>query len=197
LIASSFDSAAKADWVRAYLRLTQAAILIAIILLCLVPAAAWADVYRWVDEKGGIVFSNVQPAKTRYAKNIEVVVEEETISDTASAPVTATRSEPELLARVNRLERQLQAQQYQAPLPPPPPDHYASPYPGNYSPGSYYPSSYYPGIYYPSYYALGPVFPYVVVTTRFIRPARTLVSSRLGPGRVSSFHRGGLGRGKR
>jgi hypothetical protein len=142
---------------------------ITLILASLGATSAWAEIYKWVDEKGGTVYSNVQPAKTSRVKNLEVVVEDEKLSGSASGSAAATRREQELLDRISRLERQLESQRYQA-LPPPPP------------PPQYYPSGYYPTTYYP----------YVAVPARFVVPARTFVS-----GRVSSFHRGGTGRGRR
>jgi hypothetical protein len=162
-------------------RLLQSVSGITVIIASLGSTCAWAEIYKWVDEKGGTVYSNVQPAKTSRVKNLEVVVEDEKISE-ASASAAAARREQELLDRIGRLERQLQAQPYPAPLPPPPPEYY---------PGSYYPGSYYPSTYYPAYY------PYVVLPARFVAPARRFGSPRFASGRVSSFHRGGMGRGRR
>ena len=130
-------------------------------------ASAWAEIYKWVDEKGGTVYSNVRPTKASSAKNLEVVVEDEKSSDSASDSATATRREQELLDRISRLERQLESQRYQAPPPPPAPQYY---------PGSY---------------------PYAVLPARFVVPARIFVSPRFASGRVASFHRGGMGRGRR
>ena len=96
------------------------------------------------------------------------------------------RREQQLLDRIGNLERQLQALQYQGQMPPPP-----SPGYGGYSPSSY--PSYYPG-YYPSYPL---TYPYVVLTRRFIAPARTFVSPRFASARVASFHHGGISRGRR
>ena len=163
-------------------RLLQSASGISVSIAFLGATSAWADIYKWVDEKGGTVYSNVQPTKTSRVKNLEVVVEDEKISDNASASAAATRREQELLDRISRLERRLQAQPYSAQLPPPPPEYYSS---------SYHPSGYYPSTYYPTYY------PYVVLPARFVAPPRTFVSPRFVSGRVSSFHRGGMGRGRR
>jgi hypothetical protein len=134
--------------------------------------------YKWVDEKGGTVYSNIRPAKTRSVSNLEVVVEDERIADERAAE-TASRREQELLDRISRLERQLQAPRYQAPLPLPPP------------PPDYYPSSYYPAPYYPAYYPFAPAFSYVAASRRLVAP------SRFTSGRVSSFHRAGASRGRR
>jgi hypothetical protein len=158
---------------------------IAALVAALGSASAWAEIYKWVDEKGGTVYSNVQPTRTRNVKNLEVVVEDEKTPESASASAAATRREQELLDRISRLERQLEAQAYQAPPPPPAPQYYS----GSYYPSSYYPSSYYPSTYYPAYY------PYAVLPGRFVVPTRTFVSPRFVSGRVSSFHTG-TGRGR-
>jgi hypothetical protein len=155
---------------------------ITVVIASLGTTSAWAEIYKWVDDKGGTVYSNVQPAKTSRAKNLEVVVEDEKTSDSASSSAAATRREQELLDRISRLERQLEAQRYQAPPPPPAPQYY---------PSSDYPSTYYPSTYYPAYY------PYAVLPGRFVVPTRTFVSPRFVSARPSSFHRGGMGRGRR
>jgi hypothetical protein len=144
---------------------------IAVLVASLGCTSAWAEIYKWVDAKGATVYSNIAPAKTSSVKNLEVVVEDQKISE-AEAAAAAARREQELLDRISRLERQVQAQQYQPPLylpaaaaPPPPP---------------YYPPNYYPSTYYPGY------FPYAVLPARFVVPSR-----------VHSFHRAGVRRGRR
>jgi hypothetical protein len=144
---------------------------ITVIIASLGSSSAYAEIYKWVDDKGGTVYSNIQPAKTSRVTNLEVVVEDEKISDSASASAAAVRREQELLDRISRLERQLESQRYTAPPPPPPPQYY---------PSSYYPTSYYPSTYYPAYYR------YAVLPTRFVVPRG-----------LSSFHRGTTGRGRR
>ena len=142
------------------------------------PVSAWAHIYKWVDERGMTVYSNVLPEKN--PKNVEVVIEEKP-ADRAPA-AEAMRREQQLLERVANLERQLQAQQYQQYpqyIPPPPP---------SVDYGGYYQS------YYPSYpYS----YPYVVLSRRFIAPARSFVSPRFASARVASFHHGGMSRGRR
>ena len=140
------------------------------------PVSAWAHIYKWVDERGVTVYSNVLPEKS--PKNVEVVVEERP-SDRAPA-ADAMRREQQLLDRISNLERQLQAQQYSQYIPPPPP---------SVDYGGYYQS------YYPSYpYS----YPYVVLSRRFIAPARSFVSPRFASAaRVASFHHGGMSRGRR
>jgi hypothetical protein len=163
----------------AHILLHQSVAVIATVLGMLSPATARAHIYKWVDERGMTIYSNVLPEKSD-PKNVEVVIEEE----------KASGSEQRLLERIGNLERQLQAQQYQGQMPPPP-----SPGYGSYSPG--YSPSYYPN-YYPSYYSSYPLtYPYVVLSRRFIGHARTFVSPRFAPARVASFHHGGVSRGRR
>ena len=122
------------------------------------------------------VYSNVLPDKS--PKNVEVVIEEKPSDRTPAAD--AMRREQQLLERIGNLERQLQAQQYPQYISPPPSVDY----------GGYY-QSYYPSYPYPLTY------PYVVVSRRFIAPARSFVSPRFASARVASFHHGGFSRGRR
>jgi Domain of unknown function (DUF4124) len=139
------------------------------------PVSAWAHIYKWVDERGMTVYSNVLPEKS--PKNVQMVIEEKP-ADRAPA------REQQLLERIANLERQLQAQQSQQypqyiPQPPPSVD-YGGYYQGYYPP---YPYSY--------------PYPYVVVTRRFIGPARSFLSPRFASAHVGSFHHGGMSRGRR
>jgi len=139
------------------------------------PVSAWAHIYKWVDERGVTIYSNVLPEKS--PKSVEMVVEEKP-ADRAPA-ADAMRREQQLLDRISNLERQLQAQQYSQYISPPPP---------SVDYGGYYQS------YYPSYpYS----YPYVVLSRRFIAPARSFVSPRFASARVASFHHGGMSRGRR
>ena len=176
------------------------AILPALVSLA-VSATAWGDIYKWTDENGVINFSNAPPPQAEKPKNVEILLKE-----TRPTPIpnhAATPTEQALLARIDRLERQLRAQQYaaqppaarpptpdtnyypQAPLPPPPPGYYGD---GSY--GSY--PGYYPGYYYP------------VASSYLIYPAGTFISrpafahSRGGFSRGSGgFFRGSGGHGGR
>jgi len=144
------------------------------------PVLAWAHIYKWVDERGMTVYSNVLPEKN--PKNVEVVIEEKP-ADRAPA-ADAMRREQQLLDRISNLERQLQAQQYSQYQY----SQYVSPPPPSVDYGGYYQS------YYPSYpYS----YPYVVLSRRFIAPARSFVSPRFASARVASFHHGGFSRGRR
>ena len=159
------------------LLLVRSAFLGAAALSLALPAPAWAHIYKWVDERGVTVYSNVLPDKS--PKNMEVVVEEKPSDRTRAAD--AMRREQQLLDRISNLERQLQAPQYQQYVSPPPP---------SVDYGGYY-QSYYPSYPYPLTY------PYVVVSRRFIAPARSFVSPRFASARVASFHHGGFSRGRR
>lgn len=112
---------------------------LAVFLSLLVPAA-WGDVYKWTDERGNTVISNARPAHLDKVKNFEVAVEE-------PKGAVATPAEKMLLDKLDRLERQLLAQQYvqQAQIappptygsynpapPPPPPGYFGSDYSGYY-----------------------------------------------------------------
>jgi len=143
---------------------------IAVLVASLGCTSTWAEIYKWVDAKGATVYSNIAPVKTSSVKNLEVVVEDQKISE-AEAAAAAARREQEVLDRISRLERQVQAQQYQPPVyvPTPPP-----------VPPQYYSGGYYPSTYYPTY------LPYAVFPARFVVPSR-----------VHSFHRAGFRRGRR
>jgi len=144
------------------------------------PVSAWAHIYKWVDKRGMTVYSNVLPEKS--PKNVEMVVEEKPSDRTPAAD--AMRREQQLLDRISNLERQLQAQQYSQYQY----SQYVSPPPPSVDYGGYYQS------YYPSYpYS----YPYVVLSRRFIAPARSFVSPRFASARVASFHHGGFSRGRR
>src|SRR2546425_46535 len=102
------------------LLLVRSAFLGAAALSLALPAPAWAHIYKWVDERGVTVYSNVLPEKS--PKNVQRVVEEKP-ADRAPA-AEAMRREQQLLERVSNLQRQLQGQQYQQypqynPQPPP------------------------------------------------------------------------------
>src|SRR5438309_7345098 len=104
------------------LLLVRSAFLGAAALSLALPAPAWAHIYKWVDERGVTVYSNVLPDKN--PKNVEVVVEEKPSDRTPAAD--AMRREQQLLDRISNLQRQLQAQQYQRQMPPPPSVDYGS-----------------------------------------------------------------------
>lgn len=81
------------------------------------PFAARADIYKWIDEKGVINYSNIK--RPAGVKNVERFEEERisTVPAAVSSEQIAARREVELQARVERLERDLyEAQQSAAPI---------------------------------------------------------------------------------
>jgi hypothetical protein len=164
-----------------------------------VPAAAWGDVYKWTDAKGITVFSDILPKTGEKVKNFEVVAKAARPETKAQAQAV-TPAEQAVLARVEMLERQLQAQQYAAAAPavsppttysnyyppaPPPPPPSSSYYDSGYY-GSGYDSGYYPS-YYPSY-----TYPVVRSYSYAAYPARTFISRPVfAAPRGGLFHGGG------
>jgi len=164
--------------------------LLLILIFLIIPATAWGDIYKWIDEQGRVNISNIPPPDAGKAKNVEIVLKE------------VKPTEQELLARIERLERQLQTPQYAAqppaappptpyggyyppaPPPPPSPSYYDSGYDPGY--GNGYDSSYYPSNY-PSYY---PSYSYPVVPAYAVYPRRAFISRP-----VSAAARGGAFRG--
>lgn len=173
-------------WSARNYRYARALTPLAALTLLLAPAAVRADIYKWTDERGITVISNVQPANSAKASGMELLAVE--AKPAAPAPGAAskagpTRTEQALQARVENLERQLQAQQsqgvpqsgyaedsYPAALPPPPDPNYYGNYDPNYYSGydpNYYNSGYdpfYSSGYYP--YALPLAYSYIAVPPR-------------------------------
>jgi len=180
----------------------------AALVLCfalVLPATARADIYKWTDEQGRTYLSNVPPAPSDKAKNVQLLVKE---NGPAAAPAqarAATPTEQALLGRIESLERQLQSQPAPAPMappampygsyyaPPPPPatsSNYAGNYAGYYAGGYDYPAYYPP--YYPTYYYPAPYY------GSTIYPVRSFVSRPVFSGsRGGSFHHAGGHRGRR
>lgn len=172
-----------------------------LVLSLALPATARADIYKWNDEQGRTYLSNVPPAPSDKAKNVQLLVKE---NGPAAAPAQAratTPTEQALLGRIESLERQLQAQPYPVPMAPPampyggysappvPPAAYGN-YAG-YSAGAYDYPSYYPP-YYPNYY-----YPAAYYGSS-IYPVRGFVSRPVFAGsRGGSFHHVGGHRGRR
>lgn len=153
--------------------------LLPICLTLLAPATVWGDIYKWTDERGNTVVSNLQPVNPSTVSGVELVA---TVTKPATQyPVAPSqradaRTEQALEARIEDLERQLQAQQYAqqpqvdpqssysegyypTPDPPPPDPNYYSGYDPGYNPG-YYPSYYNPWP--PSYsFIVAPARPFV------------------------------------
>jgi hypothetical protein len=139
------------------------------LLLTLAATHASADVYKWADERGMTVISNIPPADPAKVTQLEVVLKE------AKAPQMRP-TEQMLLDRIERLERQVVAQEspreqvvyrtpypgghygsYYAAPPPPPPPAYTPDYYPPYNPYNYY---------YPYGLPYFPAFSTVVVGSR-------------------------------
>ena len=140
-------------------------------LLLLVPLAASATIYKWIDEEGRVVYANHEPEGN--VRNVQVMK----VPEEAITPASPTQA---LEQRVARLESELQAvRQYaQQPvppapypaayMPPPPPttaDYYAPTY-GYADYGYGYPMYGYPAYGYPVY--TYPIYRYPV------RPVRVM-----------------------
>ena len=163
----------------------------ALISLC-VSAAAWGDIYKWTDERGRTVLSNIPPTPADKARNVELVKKENKPALAPAAAHVATPTEQALLARIESLERQLQAVRSAPQAVTPPPMPYAGTYAPPPPPPGYYGGAYptaYPGTYYP--YPPVPAYPYVVY------PVRTFISQPVFVTSGRSFHRGGGHRGRR
>jgi hypothetical protein len=76
----------------------------------LTASAARADIYRWTDKNGDVVYSNVAPSGEQTARNVTLV----TKSSPYVSPPGPTNQE--LVARIQSLEQQLQAQSAAQPI---------------------------------------------------------------------------------
>lgn len=54
------------------------------------PASVWGDIYKWTDERGNMVVSNVQPADPAAVRDV-VVLAKETKPAARAAPAQAPR----------------------------------------------------------------------------------------------------------
>jgi len=80
------------------------------------PPPVRAEIYKWIDEKGVINYTNIK--RPAGVKNVERFEEERisTVPAAVSSEQIAGRREVELQARVERLERELEAQQAATPI---------------------------------------------------------------------------------
>lgn len=196
-----------------------------IFVLLFAPAPVRGDIYKWTDERGNTIISNVQPVGPGKVSGMELLAAETrpaAPSPVAGSQAAPARTEEALQARIENLERQLQAQQlaqqsqgvpqsnysedyYPAPPPPPPYPNYYSNYGPVYSSG-YYP--YPPPVSY--YYAAIPARPAVrrpafVSRPVFVgrppvfvgRPPVFVSQPALGFSRPASFTGGSMHRGRR
>ena len=177
-------------------------VLFASVMAMAYTSVVWADIYRWTDKDGNVNYSDVAPPREQHVKDVVVLTR-------ASRPPAqpAAPTQQELLARIQSLEQQMQAQRNGAPppgVPPSPsyPAYYAPPAP---SPPPYYqsppvqPVTYYDGgydsgaydnTYYPPYLNSGvPV--YVTSPARAHATRSAFAPRALGRG---AFH-GGPGGG--
>jgi len=175
--ASSLRSRNAAAWFARIGGYSRALAPLPVFVLLLLPAVALGDIYKWTDERGITVISNVQPASTAKVSGMELLAVEVRAAAPAPgvpSPAAPTRTEQALQARVENLERQLQVQQaqgvpqpnyaedyYPAPLPPPPDPNYYGSYDPNYY-GSYDP--FYSSGYYP--YAVPIAYSYIAAPAR-------------------------------
>ena len=156
----------------------------------LTSSIAQADIYRWTDKNGDVVFSNVAPSDGQTAWNVTLVTKSSTIPVQAPPPGPTNQ---ELAARIQSLEHQLQIAAQAAAAAPvyqSPPVVYVQPAP---TPVVTYHDSGLAGAYESSLYPFVPsMLPVTVVTVTPFR-GRSSHFDRRGM-RHSSFHGGG-GRG--
>jgi len=131
------------------------------------PAAASAEIYKWVDERGGVTYGNVPPAGAKKLTQLDEDNGRVSTVPGLSAEQVARSRELELAARVERLERELYEARARgavaaAPAAYPYPAYdpwyasYPAYYPG-YSTGFY--GSYYPAYFRGQRFAVRPIFP--------------------------------------
>ena len=72
----------------------------------LAASVAHADIYRWTDRNGDVVYSNIPPPDEQTARNLTLV----TKATTTPVQPPPGPTQQELLARIQSLEQQVQAQ---------------------------------------------------------------------------------------
>jgi hypothetical protein len=164
-------------------------------LLFLTPATARGDIYKWIDEHGNPVISNVLPANPNKVTKMSLVAKE-WIKPAAPMPVASSQNVATpvvqlLLDKIDRLEQRLQT----PPNPPragmaPPQSYYGSYDTAPPPPASYYPS-YYPIDYSAYYYPWVPLYSYAVYPARTFAHRPTFAMSHHVSIRNGSLHRGG------
>jgi hypothetical protein len=181
-------------------------------VLMLAPAVAFGQIYAWIDDKGGTVYSNVRPADTTKVKDFRVVAQEDkrppappampvqpvqpaVPPDAAvqqAAQAEALRREQELSRRVAELERALQAQPYQNQVQvvaAAPPVYYENSYAGAY------PSFGFPSFGYPPGYGVSYVIPTAIIAPRVIPSHFVPLRRNVHSGPVLVPHARGFGVG--
>lgn len=164
-------------------------------LLAAVPAPAAADIYKWIDEQGGTVISDVPPMEPARVSGLKLLAAgrrtaqarsgpEEDEAEAAAVPdaresdasprareAVTSRRQQELEAKIEELERRLQAQQSAPQQTPAPADGAGAYYPAPPAPAAEAvqyggPVAIYSQSYYSSYYLPQPVPAYTVVISR-------------------------------
>ena len=154
--------------------MSRLSVLLPVLLSLLSPLSAWSDIYKWTDERGNTVISNVAPPNPNKVKDVELLVKE---TPRSAAQRAETPTEQMLQERIDRLERQVQAQRYAPRAASGPPPVYSS-YPSDYYAPPPPPQPDYFGSYYPSFY---PGYSFILAPGRgFSRP------------RAFGFNRGGF-----
>lgn len=183
-IASHLPDSRNADaWLARIDGYSRVLALLPALVALLAPATVWGDIYKWIDERGNTVLSNVKPVDPDAVRNFQLAAKETRTAAQAPAPAQQARpaevvkpTEQLLLEKIESLERQVQAQQYAAqaqavpqvinyynttPAPPPPPSYYDAGFP----PGYYYPPP-------PSYSYIVPAIPIVFPRKAIVFPAK-------------------------
>jgi Domain of unknown function (DUF4124) len=178
--------------------------LFACVMAMACTSAVWADIYRWTDKDGNVNYSDVAPLKEQHIKDVVVVTKSSRPAAQSAAP-----TQQELLARIQSLEQQMQAQRngapppgvspspsyqaYYAPAAPSPPPYFQSPpvQPVTYNDGGYDSGTYDNTYSQPYMYSVAPLY---VISFAKVHAARSAFAHRaLGRG---SFHNApGRGRG--
>lgn len=176
-LASHLPGSRNADaWFARIFGLSRLLALLPICLTLLAPATVRGDIYKWTDERGNTVISNVQPVKSSRVSDVELLAAATKPAmqlPAAPSQQAATPTEQALEARIEDLERQVQAQQYAQPPQVDPQssysgDYYPTPAPPPSDPSYYsgYDPGYYPD-YYPSYYnPWPPSYSFIVAPVR-------------------------------
>ena len=89
--------------------------LVSVLIAILVAAPASAQVYKWVDENGGTNYSSKPPSTGKAAKKFEIVADRISVYTPDRAVTRALEAGPQrsdgiLSNRIDRLERQLEAE---------------------------------------------------------------------------------------
>lgn len=87
--------------------------IVAALAVVLAGTPAWAQVYKWVDERGVTHYSDQAPPKQEAVKNLDIVADRLSVytpDPSLMRPSEHQGGDPVLSDRIDRLERQLQAE---------------------------------------------------------------------------------------